>query len=175
MKRQGLLEPQDALGLKSQRLGPLPLINHFLKRLDIEARLDSFVATDDGRVRLPYAKGLGVLVRSILVEREPVYRQAETVSTFAPEAFGLTDQELSYLSDDAVGRALDHLFDADRALLVTDLVVAITSEFGVSLAELHNDSTTVSFCGKSSQSDRQEHPRQEGSLYHLRLQQGPPA
>ena len=47
-----------------------------------------------------------------------------------------------------MGRALDHLFDADRALLVTDLVVAITSEFGVSLAELHNDSTTVSFCGQ---------------------------
>ena len=94
MSRQGLSEPPFELTLLSKRLGPLPLTNHFLERLDIEARLESFVATADGRVRLPYAKALGVLVRSILVEREPVYRQAETVNTFAPEAFGLSDKEL---------------------------------------------------------------------------------
>ena len=97
MNRQGPSERRDAFELKSQRLGPLPLINHFLARLDLEARLERFVPTFNPRVRLPYAKGLGVLLRSILVEREPIYRQAETVNTFAPEAFGLTDQELSYL------------------------------------------------------------------------------
>ena len=113
MNRQVPSERRHAFELKSERLGPLPLINHFLARLDLEARLEHFVPTFNPRVRLPYAKGLGVLLRSILVEREPIYRQAETVSTFAPEAFGLSDKELSYLSDDAVGRALDHLFDLE--------------------------------------------------------------
>ena len=45
--------------------------------------------TTDRRVRVPYAKALGVLLRSLLIEREPMYRQHETVSTFAPSAFGL--------------------------------------------------------------------------------------
>jgi hypothetical protein len=41
-----------------------------------------------------YAKALGVLLRGLLIEREPMYRQHETLSTFAPTAFGL-DPELA--------------------------------------------------------------------------------
>ncbi|MBI5819412.1 MAG: transposase, partial [Verrucomicrobia bacterium] len=52
------------------------------------------------------------------------------------------------VSDDAIGRALDRLFDADRAALLTDVVVAAAEEFGVALEELHNDSTSVRFCGQ---------------------------
>ncbi len=139
------------LGLRTERLGPLPLINHFLARIDLEAHIDRFVPTSDRRVRLPYAKALGVLLRSILVEREPIYRQYETVSTFADEAFGLDATLVRYVGDDAIGRALDRLFDADRAALLTAVVVAATEEFDVVLDELHNDSTSVSFCGQYAQ------------------------
>ena len=81
------------LALRTERLGPLPLINHFLTRLQLEKRLERFVPTSDRRVRVPYSKALGVLLRSILVEREPIYRQQETVSTFAAECFGLSNEE----------------------------------------------------------------------------------
>jgi hypothetical protein len=81
----------ESLGLRTERLGALPLVNHFLERLRLESHLEAFVATDDRRIRLPYAKALGVLVRSLLLEREPMYRQHETVSAFAPWAFGLVD------------------------------------------------------------------------------------
>ena len=101
------------LTLQSERLGPLPIVNHFLSRLGLEELLDSFVPTIDRRCRLPYAKGIGVLVRSILVEREPIYRQQETVSTFAHEAFGLDEDLVRHIGDDAIGRSLDRLFDAD--------------------------------------------------------------
>ena len=129
----------------------MPLINHFLARLDLEARLDRFVPTRDRRVRLPYAKALGVLLRSVLVEREPIYRQYEMVSTFAEKAFGLDTGLVGHVSDDTIGRALDRLFEADRATLLTDVVVAATTEFDVALDELHNDSTTVKFCGQYAQ------------------------
>ena len=129
----------------------MPLINHFLARIGLEARLDRFVPTLDRRVRLPYAKALGVLLRSILVEREPIYRQHETVSTFAEGAFGLDATLVRCVSDDAIGRALDRLFDADRAALLTDVVIAATKEFDVALDELHNDSTSIKFCGQYAQ------------------------
>ena len=87
--RQGPPLPQS-LSLHIERLGPLPLINHFLERLGLDALLQRFVPTDDPRVRLPFAHGLGVLLRSVLVEREPIYRQQETVATFAPQAFGVS-------------------------------------------------------------------------------------
>lgn len=46
-----------------------------------------------------------MLLRSTLIEREPLYRQQETVSTFAPAAFGLSTEQAQRLGDDAVGRA----------------------------------------------------------------------
>ncbi len=115
----------DRLSLRGERLGALPLINHFIERLDLERHLDDFVPTTDRRIRLPYAKALGVLLRSLLIEREPMYRQHETVSTFAPGAFGLDAELAERVGDDAVGRALDRLFDADRGALMTAVVVGV--------------------------------------------------
>ena len=139
---------QRPFELVSERLGPLPIVNHFLRRLGLDKLLDQFVPTQDRRRRLAYSKALGVLLRSVVVEREPIYRQQETVGTFSPEAFGLDEQETDLLSDDALGRALDKLFDADRGSLLTDVVVGVRRRFGVRCGELHNDSTTVRFTGQ---------------------------
>jgi hypothetical protein len=111
--------------LRTERLGPLPLVNHFLARLDLEALLDKHVRTQDRRVGCPYARALGVLLRSIVVEREPIYRQQETVRAFAPAMYGLDANTVSRLGDDAIGRALDRLFEADRAALLTEVVLAV--------------------------------------------------
>jgi transposase len=136
------------LDLVAERLGPLPLVNHLLERLGVEAHLSRFVPTTSPRCRLPYAKGLAVLLRSILTEREPIYRQQEVVDTFAPGAFGLSAAQAESLSDDQIGRSLDRLFDADRGSLLTALVVAAGEEFDLCFDELHNDSTTVRFAGQ---------------------------
>ena len=61
--------------LHSERLGPLPLINHFLQRIDLEAIIDRHVPTNDRRCVVRHASALGVLLRSILIEREPIYRR----------------------------------------------------------------------------------------------------
>lgn len=129
--------------LRFERLGPLPLVNAFIERLDLEARLARFVPSAGRRVRLPFARALMVLLRSLLVEREPIYRQAEVVAGFAPAAFGLTPAQAPHFSDDAVGHALDALFDADQEALLTDVVVAAADAFGVSLNELHSDSSAT--------------------------------
>jgi hypothetical protein len=88
-----------------------------------------------------------VLLRSIIVEREPIYRQQETVHGFASGMFGIGSAEMTHLSDDRLGRALDHLFDADRTALLTEVALAVAQRFDVNFDECHNDSTTISFCG----------------------------
>lgn len=132
--------------LHSERLGPLPLINHFIDRIGLEDALDRHVPSD-ARCSVPHARALGVLLRSIIVEREPIYRQQETVHGFASGMFGIPAEQMQHLSDDRLGRALDRLFDADRAALLTEVVVGIGERFGVNFDECHNDSTTISFCG----------------------------
>jgi transposase len=141
------LVPLSGLGLKTLRLGPLPLLNHFLERLGLDALLERFVP-DEAKGRVSPARCLGVLLRSILVEREPVYRQAEMALAFAPEAFGLAPEEVRAIGDDRVGRALDDLFDADRGALFTEVSLALHARFGVAFDRFHNDSTTVRFCGQ---------------------------
>jgi hypothetical protein len=132
--------------LHTERLGPLPLINHFIERIGLHDTLSRHIPSD-ARCSITHASALGVLLRSIIVEREPIYRQHETVHGFADGMFGISAQEMEHLSDDRLGRALDRLFDADRTALLTELVLAVGQRFGVRFEEFHNDSTSISFCG----------------------------
>ena len=106
MSRAQGLSFRGPFTLHTERLGPLPLVNHFLKRIGLVEILERHVPTQDRRVRLPYSTGLGVLLRSILVEREPIYRQQETLRTFAAPMYGLEPQAVDQVGDDRIGRAL---------------------------------------------------------------------
>src|SRR5262249_33882613 len=130
--------------LHIERLGPLPLINHFIARMGLNDALARHVPSDQ-RCVVPHARALGVLLRSIIVEREPIYRQQETVNGFAAGMFAITAEEMEHLGDDRIGRALDRLFDADRSALLTDVVLAVGRAFALKFHQLHNDRTPVTF------------------------------
>ena len=123
-------------------MASLPLVNHYLRRL----RLQPILAA-----RLPAAPGvplgpvdcLLVLLRNILLAREPLYGLSGWAHRFRPDVVGLSDGTQGLLNDDRVGRALESLFDADRASLATDIVVQAVQEFGVALDRFHNDSTSL--------------------------------
>src|SRR5450631_1972046 len=134
--------------LLTQRLGPLPLINHFLHRLGLDAILERAVPVGTRPLALSHAKVLGLVLRSLLIEREPVYRMREATAEFAPELLGLNPDQNGNLGDDRIGRALDRLFDADRTALVTEVVLGLGTRFGIRFDRLHNDSTSISFCGQ---------------------------
>lgn len=142
---------KESFALRTDRFGPLPIVNHFLERLGLEELLEQFVPTKDSRLRLSHAKALGVLLRSIIVEREPIYRQQETVAGFAPNLFSIEPNEIAHLTDDRIGRGLDNLYDADRGALLTAVVLRLSERFSVRFDELHNDSTTIRFCGQYRQ------------------------
>jgi len=142
---------EQSFSIRLERLGPLPLINHFLDRLGLDQLLEKYVPTNDRRAKLPYALGLGILLRSILVEREPIYRQQEVVEGFAPSAFRISRTAMKHLSDDQIGRSLDRLFNADRGSLLTACMVNAVRGFGISLKELHNDSTSIRLFGQYPQ------------------------
>ncbi|GAH68597.1 unnamed protein product, partial [marine sediment metagenome] len=73
---------------------------------------------------------------------------SEWAAGFDPHLVGLNNMDPEILNDDRVGRSLDALFDADRASLLTNLVLKIVDEFKVELSQLHNDSTTVTVYGQ---------------------------
>jgi hypothetical protein len=45
--------------------------------------------------------------------------------------FGIAAEEMEHVGDDRLGRALDRLFDADRAALLTEVVVTVGQRFNL--------------------------------------------
>ena len=134
--------------LRSSTVGALPILNHFLRRMRLEDFLRSALPAEDRRIKLSPVKALLVLLRNLLISREPIYGVGEWAARHVPNLLGLAaEKEIGLLNDDCVGRALDRLFMADVPSLVLAVATHVVKEFGVSLDELHNDSTTVTFCG----------------------------
>jgi len=137
--------------LRSCTIGALPILNEFLRRMRLKEFLCAALPPEDRRMKLSPVKALLVLLRNLLISREPIYGMGEWAARHAADALGLLPQEVERLNDDGVGRALDRLFLADVPSLVLAVATHVVKEFDVSLDELHNDSTTVTFCGAYTQ------------------------
>ena len=134
--------------LRSEKVGALPILNHFIRRLRLEEWLEEHLPPEDKRVKVPAAKALLVLLRNLLISREPLYGIGEWAAGYAPDLLGLTLDELEAISDDGVGRALGCLFRCEQGAFVLDVVRHTIREFEVTLQQLHNDSTSITFHGK---------------------------
>jgi transposase len=141
--------------LTSRRISALPVLNGFLRRLRIEEFLSKHLPREDRRSRVPTATALLLLVRNLLISREPLYGVGEWAARHDTHWLDISDERLPALNDDRVGRALDRLFDADIAALALDVAAHAVSEFDVTLDELHNDSTTVTFHGDYENAERE--------------------
>jgi transposase len=140
-------DQEDDLTLISRALGGLPIINHVLDRLGLPALLAGVLPAGDARQKLAPAAAIRVVVTNLVLGREPLYGLGEWAARYDPGLLGLTAAEVDGLNDDRVGRALEALFDADRASLLTAVVLRAVSEFAVDTTQLHNDSTSISVHG----------------------------
>lgn len=140
--------PANGLGLESKVVGALPIINRFLGLAGVDEALQRFLPEPSSRDRLPPAVGVGVLLRNVLVSREPLYNLRDWCRRSEGALLGLPGGGAELLNDDRLGRCLDKLFDSDRAALITAVVVQAARAFELNLSELHNDSTTVTFSGQ---------------------------
>ena len=149
----------DNLELDSKQIGALPIINSFLQRIGLMDLLAECLVSRKNQ-KLSHADAIVLFVRNILIEREPLYKLSEWAGAFDPSLVGLAETAPSVLNDDRVGRSLDALFNADRASLMTKIVLKVVDAFAIDLGQLHNDSTTVTVSGeyKRKRSQRQGKP-----------------
>jgi hypothetical protein len=116
--------------LVSQRVGALPVLNHFLHRAGLPTLLARYLPGDDGRYRLAPAAAVGLVVVNLLVGRRPLYGLGEWAARYDPALLGLAPGEVAAFND-------------DRASLLTELLLGVVAEFGIDTSELHNDSTSI--------------------------------
>ena len=143
------------LDLQTRLLAGLPIVNAFYDRLGIDRLLETHVP-DDARLRVSPAAALGVVIRNLVVRHAPVYALGEWAGRYDPSVVGLTPADVDLLNDDRIGRMLSRLFDADRASLLTRLVLDAVDNFDIDLSRLHNDSTSLKLSGAYGTADGRE-------------------
>jgi transposase len=150
--------------LHSYRVGLLPILNHILQRLRIEPSFRAYLPVQDRRCRIDPAKGLLVLLKNLLLCREPLYGVGEWAARHDPDEIGLSETQIASLNDDRVGRCLDRLFQNDCGSLALTVATHAISEFAVGLDQLHNDSTTITFHGDYTDASHEEKRQQQTRL-----------
>ena len=125
------------------RLGASPIVRHFVSRIAVANVLQKHLPVDR-RERVPASTTLEIILANVILERFPLYK----IGAWARDRQYLDPALVDCLNDDRVGRALDRLFAADRAALLTEIVLKAISEFGLNTDRVHNDSTTVTLTGQ---------------------------
>jgi hypothetical protein len=138
---------EDALPrVRTELIGAMPAVNAVLARLGF-GRIVAAGLPPGPRRALDAAVVTGVLVRNLATGRQPLYGLAEWAAGYEPAQLGLAPGQAALLNDDRAGRALDALFEADRASMITALTLAAVREYQIDMSELHNDSTSLALYG----------------------------
>jgi transposase len=133
-----------------KHLGEMPLLQTMIQNLGFREVLHSYVKAH-GNETIPAVDTLLLMVCNITCGRQPLYELPEWIDRLEQRSLGKVDSGGCLFNDDRFGRALDKLFEADRASLVIDIVLRVIEATGVDLSQLHNDSTTVKTTGQMSQ------------------------
>jgi transposase len=150
--------------LHSYRIGLLPIINRIVERLRLQETFRDSLPRADRRCRIDPATGLLVLLKNLLLSREPLYGVGEWAGRHAPDLLGLSEPQLAALNDDRIGRCLDRLFRNDCGSLALTVATHAVREFAVELDELHNDSTTITFHGAYQDAAQEEERKDQTRL-----------
>jgi len=129
------------------QVGGLPLIASILRKMHFGEILLEFIP-ESRREAFPSVDLLTMLVINLTVAKDPLYELAQWVESLDLRAIGYPVRPAVRFTDDRFARALDKLYEADRASLTTRLVVSCLKTFDVQFTRIHSDSTTVKAFGR---------------------------
>jgi len=127
---------QEKFKLDRQCLGAIPIIDSIIEKIGLPHLLKEGI----GHER--YVHAILVLLKNVLVERNALYAIQEWSAQYDPALV-----HGGKLGDDVYARALDRLFEADRASLMTRIVLSAIEKFNVDVSQIHQDTTSVKVTG----------------------------
>jgi transposase len=131
------------LSIRYIRKDAVPIIQQVIDTLGIESVFEEHVK-HDVRDKLPVSRVLASALCNVILERYPLYKMGQ----WAMQR-GLVSGEMAAdcFNDDRIGRALDRLFNADRAAIIGAVTVKAINIFGIDTSRMHNDSTSIRLFG----------------------------
>jgi transposase len=130
-------------------LGALPVVAEFCRRLDLAGIIDRACPVREV-ARVTHGQVIEALVANRLTSPRPLLRVGDWAAEWAvEEVFGI---DPACLNDDRIGRALDAIAPELDAIVGSVGARAITA-FGIEVARLHWDMTSISLYGAYDQVD----------------------
>ena len=147
-------DKRNTESLLRYRIGEIPLLQKISEQLGLETLLSGYLPSH-GNEKVSAAESLLLLIYNITSGRQPLYELPHWTTQYDGRLFG-RDSQLSQtlFNDDRYGRALDKLHEADRASLMTDLVLRLIEVSKLDLSQIHNDSTSIKSTGQMPGSSR---------------------
>jgi len=133
--------------LRRYVLGVHPIVEHFIKQLQIREIIGTYVRSDR-RMKVDHDKALSLLIHNILTTPNALYEMADWASPLDPENVGLHPEELRHIHDDKIGKALQALYDSRHKDVFFRLALRAIKVFDLDCSQIHHDTTTVTFAGK---------------------------
>src|SRR4051812_35526958 len=133
------MDPQTRF--RTQAVGALPAIAHYLEQLDLAATIDELVPWQG---EVPLGTLVEVLVANRLLQPKALFRVGQWAQAAAvTDSYGLTAEQLN---DDRLGRALERLA-AHAPDIQAALVLKAIERFDLDVTQVHYDLTTVELYG----------------------------
>lgn len=133
--------------LRRYVLGAHPIIEHYLQRLRIGEVIASYIP-QDRRLKLPVERTLGVLIHNILSAPMPMYAIADWLAPLDEQCLGLDPAQAACIGDDRVGQALERFYYGRHKDVFFHLALRAIKTFGLDCGQIHQDTTSITFCGK---------------------------
>jgi transposase len=126
-----------------------PIIQTYLQKLKIPELIATYIPQDQ-RLKLPVEQTLGVLIHNILTTPAPMYEIADWVRALDEQSLGLEPSQGDLIHDDRVGQALERFYQGRHKDVFFHLALRAIKVFDLQCSQIHQDTTSVTFCGKYS-------------------------
>ena len=137
----------DNKNLVRMQLGGLPLLHAIAQKLDLRNILSKYLPVH-GNETISAADTMMLLIYNLALGKSPLYKLENWANQIDRHCIHLEQYAMDSFSDDRFGRALDKLYQSDRASLMTELVMSAIKAFNLQTDRIHNDSTSVKAFGE---------------------------
>ncbi|WP_368986383.1 IS1634 family transposase [Caldifermentibacillus hisashii] len=137
-------------------VGPSQLLSKLCDEIELEKTINDLVKWDSVRCHLSPGTRIKALVLNILCSGKPLYKVHEFYQTLDSEMLFDTSISPDQLNDDALGRALDYLHEAEAWKVYSTLALKALKRLNLPIGVLHNDTTSISVYGEYKQ------PKEDG-------------
>jgi transposase len=124
-----------------------PIIQTYLQKLKIPELIATYIQQDH-RLQLPVEQTLCILIHNILTTPMPLYEIADWMGALDEKCLGLEPAQAALIHDDRVGQALDRFYRGRHKDVFFHLALRAIKVFELDCSQIHQDTTTVTFCGK---------------------------